>query len=233
MRSAKRITARMMCSIMITATPSCVEPEQDSQDVVDLGAGEAGHGLVGDQQGRPRGERAGELELAQVDLGQIGGPRVRPAGEPDHVQDRDRLGPQIPAMAAGDLPRTRAARSRFSSTVRLRNGRGIWKLRIMPSRTRRCAESRVMSRPLKTIRPPSAAQHPRHAVDQRRLAGAVRADQARAARARTRCRLTASSAVKPPNRLVRAQDLQDRLSHGPAAFATGPGSGRRCPGVPP
>ena len=42
----------------------------------------------------------------------------------------------------------------------LRNGRGIWKLRVMPRRTRRCAGRRVTSWPLNSTRPPSQGSAP-------------------------------------------------------------------------
>ena len=42
---------------------------------------------------------------------------------------------------------------RFSSTVMLLNGRGIWKLRAMPRRARRCGGSWVMSSPQNTTLP--------------------------------------------------------------------------------
>ena len=42
---------------------------------------------------------------------------------------------------------------RFSSTVMLLKGRGIWKLRAMPRRARKCGGSWVMSSPQKTTLP--------------------------------------------------------------------------------
>jgi len=50
--------------------------------------------------------------------------------------------------------------SRFSRTVMLVKGFGIWKLRTMPRRVRWCAGSVVMARPSKRIRPPSVDRAP-------------------------------------------------------------------------
>src|SRR5690242_16501734 len=49
-----------------------VEAKQDGEDVVDLGARQAGHRLVRDQELRPGRHRAGELELAHLDLREPG-----------------------------------------------------------------------------------------------------------------------------------------------------------------
>ena len=112
-----------------------VQPEEDGQDVVHLGAGQPGHGLVGDEQLRPRRHGARQLELAHLDLGEPGGPQVRLGVEPDRPQDLRGVAPPSP-RARATAPRTPARCSRFSRTVMLVNGLGIWKLRAMPSRVR-------------------------------------------------------------------------------------------------
>ena len=62
----------------------------------------------------------------------------------------------IATSSSGRLEPTVAKSSptmRFSSTVMLLNGRGIWKLRAMPRRARRCGGSWVMSSPQNTTLP--------------------------------------------------------------------------------
>ena len=71
-----------------------------------------------------------------------------------------------------------SATIRFSTTVMLLNGRGIWKLRAMPRRVRTWAGNCVMSSPRNTHGAGLGAERAGDAVDQRRLARAVRADQA-------------------------------------------------------
>src|SRR5437773_7511396 len=48
-----------------------VQLEEDLQHLVHFVAGEARHGLVGDEEPRPRRHRARELELAQLDLREL------------------------------------------------------------------------------------------------------------------------------------------------------------------
>ena len=49
---------------------------------------------------------------------------------------------------------------RFSATVMLLNGRGIWKLRAMPRRVRMCGCNRVMSSSRNTTVPASVRNAP-------------------------------------------------------------------------
>src|ERR671919_2118160 len=84
----------------------------------------------------------------------------------------------------------------------LRNGRGIWKLRVMPRRTRCQAGSRVTSWPLKITVPPSQGNAPEMQLIIVVLPepfGPISPRRSPSAR----CRLTASSATKPPKRLDR------------------------------
>ncbi len=92
---------------------------------------------------------------------------------------------------------------RFSATVMLRNGRGIWKLRAMPRRVRICGGSRVMSSPANVTVPGSV----RNAPEMQLISvvfpepfGPIRPKRS-PGRMST---LTLSSAVKPPNFLVSA-----------------------------
>ena len=75
----------------------------------------------------------------------------------------------------------------FSRTVCAAKGCTIWKVRVMPARAFRCGARPVMSRPSKRTVPGVGRQEARHQREQRRLAGAVRADQ-RAERARRHAR---------------------------------------------
>ena len=139
---------------------------------------EPGHRLVGDQQRGLGGERAGELELAQIDLGQArrncrrARSRSRPARGSPSPRSRTCAAMRVLARAYS------SGTQRFSSTDMLRNGRGIWKLRVMP---RRHAPVRRQPGDVLALEHHAAAiagQRARDAVDQRGLAGAVRADQA-------------------------------------------------------
>src|SRR5262249_20534873 len=54
------------------AQTTFVERGENSQDLVDLGAGEPGHGFIGNQQPRPGRHSAGQFELTQLDQGKMG-----------------------------------------------------------------------------------------------------------------------------------------------------------------
>ena len=82
------------------------------------------------------------------------------------------------ARRPGSRPAPPAPRGRrCSSTSKLLNRRVIWNERASPRRARWCGARRVMSSPSKTMRPRSGAQLAGELRHQRRLAGAVRADQ--------------------------------------------------------
>ena len=53
-----------------------------------------------------------------------------------------------------------------------------WNVRAIPSRARLCGDLGEVTRPSKVTRPPSGRNMPEEAVEERRLAGAVRTDQA-------------------------------------------------------
>ena len=63
--------------------PCSLRRQQESQDVVDLGMGQPGHRLVGDQQLGLGRHGAGQFELAHLDLGQVARPPAGLVGEPD------------------------------------------------------------------------------------------------------------------------------------------------------
>ena len=98
---------------------------------------------------------------------------------------------------------------RFSATVMLLNGRGIWKLRAMPRRVRICGGNRVMSSSRNITVPGSV----RNAPEMQLISvvfpepfGPIRPKRS-PGRIST---LTLSSAVKPPKRLVSADYPQQR-----------------------
>src|SRR5262245_5683614 len=109
------------------------------------------------------------------------------------------------AAASGSPPPRAAAYSmgiiRFCRIVMVRNGRGIWKLRTMPSRVRLCAGSLVMFEPLNAIVPWSQMSAP-----EMQLIMVVLPDPFGPIRPRRspspRWRSTPFSATNPPKRLV-------------------------------
>jgi hypothetical protein len=109
-----------------------------------------------------------------------------------------------PAAATSGCPGPRCCETTSASVcsgVIDANSWLIWKVRTMPRRTRRCGARRVMSLPSSVMRPSVGVQHAGQQVDQRGLAGAVRADQ-RMARAARRFSVTLLVAVMPPKRLT-------------------------------
>ena len=86
-----------------------VELEQDRQDVVDLGAGQPGHRLVGDQQRGRGGERAGQLELARSTWVRSAEPSSRAPGSPTSSRIA-MASSRVAAAVARSGARTRAAR---------------------------------------------------------------------------------------------------------------------------
>ena len=76
------------------------------------------------------------------------------------------------------MPTPTPPSSTFSSTVRPGKRRTDWKVRARPRRASRCGLSPVTSWPFIRTVPAVGFWKPRERVDERRLAGAVRADQA-------------------------------------------------------
>src|SRR5690606_16193567 len=200
-RSEKRITARMMCSIMITATPRSLSRKRmarmSSTSAVDSPA-----------MASSATSRAGAAASARASSSLRRSTWVRSA-ELSCARPAKPTSSRIATASASASPApSRSGRaycsgiSRFSSTDMLRNGRGIWKLRVMPRRTRRYAGRRVTSRPLKITAPPSQGSAP-----EMQLIIVVLPEPFGPIRPRrspsNRCMLTPSSARKPPKRLDR------------------------------
>ena len=76
-----------MCSINTIVMPGLVEAEQHREDLLDLGRRQPGHRLVGKQQPRRARHRAGEFELAHLDLGQVARQPARFVGKADIVKE--------------------------------------------------------------------------------------------------------------------------------------------------
>src|SRR5262245_39778382 len=156
-RSENRITARMMCSIMMMVMPCSLNRKRmarmSSTSVVDSPAMASSEMRSFGRAARARASSSLRISIC-----------VSPAGRWCAFASSPMARRISPASAAAPAERPCAAYSsgmwRFSSTVMLVNGLGIWKLRTMPSRVRRCGGRAPMSAPSKRIRPPSAARAP-------------------------------------------------------------------------
>jgi hypothetical protein len=147
-----------MCSIMMIVMPCALQPEEDGQDVVHLGAGQPGHGLVGDEQLRPRGPWLGPAPSLRISI------CVSPAGRRCAFASSPMVRKISPALGAtlgarASRPAYSSGMPRFSSTVMLVKGLGIWKVRTMPSRVRWCGGNAVISRAVEADRAAIDRQH--------------------------------------------------------------------------
>ena len=84
----------------------------------------------------------------------------------------------------------------------------------MPRRLISCGLQPVMSRPWKNTRPPSGGKQARDQIEERGLARAVRADDGVQRGRRRDSKLSLSTAVRPPKRLVKFSVRRTRLGHG-------------------
>ena len=106
------------------------------------------------------------------------------------------------------------ARQTFSRTDRPRNSVLIWNVRPRPRRTRAACGSAVMSSPLKQDTPGRWRQPAGDQVDERRLAGAVRADQ-RMARTGLETEMNVVRHDQRAEAFVQADGFQRRVSSPP------------------
>ena len=90
----------------------------------------------------------------------------------------------------------------------------FWNVRAIPRRTIRCGGVRSRSRPSKTTRARVGPVEPRDHVERRRLAGAVRADQARRSRPRATSKDTS---VEGEDAAEAAGDVLDREQRHPGS----------------
>ena len=171
------------------------QPVADRQDqraqLLDLVVVEPARRLVEQQQLRLAGKRARELDALLVPNGKSVDRRV---GDRVEIEQLDQF---VDARAERALPRAAPAGRRsasaikpvrvrqwpptmmFSRTVMVRNSARFWKVRPMPSAAMRCTgTSSAAVRRRTGSRRRSRRVEPAQAVEQRGLAGAVRADQA-------------------------------------------------------
>ena len=128
--------------------------------------------LVEQEQPRPGGQRARQLEALALARRQPAGVRGRAVAEPT----RSARPAALRAASTSAVPR-KAPIITFSSAVIPWKGRSFWKVRPTPSRQIWSGRSRVASRPsMWTCRRPAGEASDQ--VEQRRLAGAVGADDA-------------------------------------------------------
>ncbi len=184
MRSAKRNTRSMSCSIstIVTSRGSCCDR---LEQLAALAGGHAGGRLVEQQHARARRERQRDLDQALLAVGEVAAcarsrrrPACRRASSSRRLVDRlamraDRLPPAPPRCRC----RSHTASVTDSSTVMSANRRLIWNVRARPRLTRWCCGSEVTSSPPRITLPDGGLQEAGQQVDERRLAGAVGADQ--------------------------------------------------------
>ena len=163
------------------------------RDLVRLDRVHPGRGLVEQEQPRVRRHRARDLEPAAVRVGE----RVRglvPAVAHQALRRRTRASPRRArrsraprgACRACAAPSARcrrcvwpyAAAITFSLTVMFRNSRRVWKVRAMPLRVILFGGRPTIDSPSKRMSPSSGRVDAGDEVEERRLAGAVRADHA-------------------------------------------------------
>src|SRR5688572_30641532 len=156
---------------------SCVQVEKDPQNLIDLGAGESGHRLVGDEQLGARGHGARELELAQFHLRKLACERARFVGEPHRRKDAHRLDL---AFAILEMPDVGGGHEQV-----LEHRHGAERTRDLEAA--RDAEPGSFERrkpahfpALKNDRAALVAQRPGDAVDERSLPRTVRPDESEA-----------------------------------------------------
>jgi len=149
-RSEKRITACMMCSIMMmvmSSSPRLIRRSSTSSTSEEESPAMASSEIK--SFGRTASARASSILRNSTWLSvSVDAPALE--ARPIRVRI------DIATSSSGRLDPTVAKSSptiRFSSTVMLLNGRGIWKLRAMPRRARKCGGNCVMSSPQNTTLP--------------------------------------------------------------------------------
>ena len=135
---------------------------------------EAGGRLVEQQDRRRQGDGPGDLHLALAAVGQHPRLALGDLLEAELRQHVSRPGARPPA---GDAPATEAATSMFWSTVSSRNSFVVWKVRATPRRAMRWEGRRSSGTPSERHLSCRRLVHPRDEVQERGLAGAVRADE--------------------------------------------------------
>ncbi len=144
---------------------------------------DAGHRLVEQDHARLAREQHRELELALVAVRELArgddAPRRRarrapaPSRRAPAPRGRARARRQIRIVPPSAASAARRAFSRTSSSGKTFD---TWKVRPIPARVRRNGGRAVMSTPSSSTRPVVGRSRPEMQVEQRRLAGPVRAD---------------------------------------------------------
>ena len=179
----------MLCSTSTTVMPSRGQLADQRVDLARLGLVQAGGRLVEQQQLRLGGQRARDLQPLERAVGHRVGRRVdRSAPRPTRrisARARRRGTRARRARSAGrrSSAGSSAQRSRrwrpvitFSSALMLKNTCRFWNVRPMPAAAQRCGGWPVRSRPPSADAAGVGRVDAGHQVEQRRLAGAVGAD---------------------------------------------------------
>ena len=176
MRSQISMISAMLWSISSTPAPCSSRTERTScGEVGNLRLGQAGRRLVEQHEARLGRERARDAEPPLVAVRERRRGRVGVAREPEPLEQ-----PSARAAASrGPAPTPSADDLDVLAHRQRRGSRALcWNVRASPCRPRRCGVQRVTSRPPSSTVPLVGPVEAAEDVDERRLAGAVRADQA-------------------------------------------------------
>ena len=154
-----------------------------STEILALAGVEAGRRLVEAEEPWPHRDRARHTDQLALALRELRGHRVGQRVKVDQLERLER-GVSSPTRAVRRA-RPRSARNegrsaatvRFSRTVRSSNSSVLCQVRARPRRARTCGGIPVRSRPSSSTLP-GVPDEAGDRVDERRLAGAVRADEA-------------------------------------------------------
>ena len=141
--------------------------------------------LVEQHEARPGHERHRGVEQLLLAVAQAAGLLVGEVLEPEEARSSGRPRADKPGVARAEQARRACvpwcswpARIRFSRTVSCGKTCSSWKVRLTPSRLRSQGRMPVTARPSRRTSPRARLQLAEDAVEQRRLAAAVRADDA-------------------------------------------------------
>ena len=169
------MSACTTCSIQTIETPLAAHVADQRDEAFAFVLGEPAGDLVEQQHARSRGERTGKLEPLAVEQRERAGEPVRLVGEAAPGEDVHASGIDLALAAA---PPNAAATTRFSNTVMPPNGCGIWNERAMPEMAaplrRQCRDVAAREQHAPGIGPHRTGGD----AEQRRLARAVRPDDA-------------------------------------------------------
>ena len=174
---------------------------------------QAGHGLVGDQELRLGRHRARELELAHLDLGEVARQLLRLVGEPDQRQQLGAARIDLGGREARARPRVDGIEQRHAQV--LGDGEARERPRQLEAARQAAAGALVRGEPVDALaveahRAGLVGERAADAVDQRRLARAVRADQADALARRDR-EIDAVERDEAAEALAEPVDVEQRM----------------------